>query len=130
VRDLARDLQSLADRLSRQWTVNCALSAKASEVPIPAKLHLDAHQLVREAVANAVRHAGAKSVKIAVETRDNELLLDFVNDGGSYPLHKGRLQPPKSLQERIEQAGGAIQLSRGMDVTRVSISLPLRGGAA
>jgi signal transduction histidine kinase len=130
LRDLVRDLQSLADRLSRQWTVKCALSAKASEVPIPAKLHLDAHQLVREAVANAVRHAGAKSIEIAVATRENQLRLDFINDGQSYPRHRGRLQPPKSLQERIDQAGGAIELSRGMDVTKVSISLPLGGGTA
>jgi len=130
LRDLVRDLQSLADRLSRQWTVKCALTAKASDAPIPAKLHLDAHQLVREAVANAVRHAGAKSIEIAVATRANELRLDFINDGRSYPRHRGRLQPPKSLQERIDQAGGAIELSRGMDVTKVSISLPLAGGAA
>lgn len=128
--DLVRDLQSLADRLSRQWTVKCALSAKISELAIPAKLHLDAHQLVREAVANAVRHAGAKSIEIAVAARANELRLDFINDGRSYPRHRGRMQPPKSLQERIDQAGGAIELSRGMDVTKVSISLPLPGGAA
>lgn len=130
LRDLVRDLQSLADRLSRQWTVKCALSAKGSEVTIPAKLHLDAHQLVREAVANAVRHAGAKSIEIAVTTRENQLRLDFINDGRSYPRQKGQLQPPKSLQERIDQAGGALELSRGMDVTKVSISLPLGGGAA
>jgi len=132
LRDLVRDLQSLADRLSRQWTVKCALSAQASEVAIPAKLHLDAHQLVREAVANAVRHAGAKSIEIAVAVAkpENELRLEFINDGQSYPLRDGRLQPPKSLQERIDQAGGAIELSRGMDVTKVSISLPLAGGAA
>ena len=130
LRDLVRDLQSLADRLSRQWTVKCALSAKGSEVTIPAKLHLDAQQLVREAVANAVRHAGAKSIEIAVATRDNQLQLDFINDGKSYPRHKGVLQPPKSLQERIDQAGGAIELSRGMDVTKVSITLPLGGAAA
>jgi signal transduction histidine kinase len=130
LRDLIRDLQSLADRLSRQWTVKCALTAKASEVTIPAKLHLDAHQLVREAVANAVRHAGAKSIEIAVATRENQLQLDVINDGKSYPRHKGVLQPPKSLQERSDQAGGVIELSRGMDVTKVSISLPLVGASA
>jgi signal transduction histidine kinase len=130
LRDLVRDLQSLADRLSRQWTVKCALSAKGSEIRIPAKLHLDAHQLVREAVANAVRHAGAKSIEIAVAANANELRLDFINDGRSYPRHRGRLQPPKSLQERIEQAGGAMELSRGMDVTKVSISLPIAAAGA
>jgi signal transduction histidine kinase len=37
---------------------------------------------------------------------------------------------PQSLMERVEQAGGNLEVSRGMDVTKVSISLPMsaRGG--
>jgi signal transduction histidine kinase len=35
---------------------------------------------------------------------------------------------PQSLMERVEQAGGNLEVSRGMDVTKVSISLPLPEG--
>ena len=34
---------------------------------------------------------------------------------------------PQSLQERVAEAGGALDLSRGMGVTKLSISLPLAG---
>ena len=125
--DLARDLQALADRLSRQWDVRCEFSALAAELMIPTRLHLDALQLMREAVANAVRHAEATSVRIKLAAVSDELRLDFVNDGAVYPLHGERLELPQSLKERVEQAGGELELARGMGVTKVSISLPIGG---
>src|SRR4029453_903300 len=67
--ELARDLQSLANRLLRQWNVHLTFSAQAYEVKLPTRLHLDAQQLVREAVANAVRHAGAKNVSIRLAAK-------------------------------------------------------------
>ena len=100
LRDLVRDLRSLADRLSRQWTVRCKLSASASDVNIPAKLHLDAHQLVREAVANAVRHAGASSIKIAVAAGAERAADRF---------HQRR----KQLSQRRRRQGANAQVASG-----------------
>jgi len=128
--DLARDLQSLADRLSRQWTIKCDFTAESSDVMVSTDVHLDAHQLVREAVANAVRHAGAKSVQIALKSANGAVHLNLVNDGKAYPMHGKRMHLPQSLQERVEQAGGAIDLSRGMGVTKLSILLPAEGRGA
>jgi signal transduction histidine kinase len=125
--DLARDLGALADRLSRQWDVRCEFSAPKSEMMIPTRLHLDALHLMREAVANAVRHADAKSVTIKLAAEPDELTLDFVNDGAPYPSHGERLEVPMSLQERVEEAGGELDMARGMGVTKVSVSLPIGG---
>lgn len=130
LRDMVRDLQGLADRLSRHWNVECDLSASPEDMMVPTQLHLEAHQLIREAVANAVRHAGAKNIRIACAAVPDALLLDFVNDGAEFPTFGDRLEPPQSLRERVEQAGGALELSRGMDVTKLSISLPIAAGGA
>lgn len=123
--DLAADLRALSERLSKHWAVECEFDAKTTDGKIPARLHLDAHQLVREAVANAVRHAGARSVRIALAADPTELRMDFFNDGAEFPAFGDRLHPPTSLQERVEQAGGTIELSRGMQMTKVSIALPI-----
>jgi signal transduction histidine kinase len=123
--DLAKDLQALADRLSRQWDVRCAFSARPAEMMIPARLRLDAHQLMREAVANAVRHAQAKSVTVELAAVANQLQLEFVNDGAEFPVRGERPEMPISLRERVEQAGGAMDMARGMGVTKLSISLPI-----
>ena len=126
--DLASDLKMLAQRLSRQWDVACKFSARPADMMIPTRLHLDVHQLMREAVANAVRHANAKLVTIAFAAEDDELRLEFVNDGAVLPRPGERLEMSLSLKERVEQAGGALDMARGMGITKVSISLPIDGG--
>jgi signal transduction histidine kinase len=126
--ELERDLRALAERLSKHWDVQCDFSAKTVEVTIPTRLHLDAHQLVREAVANAVRHAGAKTIRIALEADGDGVELDIVNDGKAFPGSGKKVEPPQTLKERVEQAGGRIEVARGMDVTKLSISLPIHAG--
>ena len=129
LQDLASDLRSLAERLSKQWAIECSFSGDGSDAQISTRLHLDVHQLVREAVANAVRHAGAKSVRIALEAAADNLRIDVVNDGAEYPRFGDTMEPPQTLKERVEQSGGEVAVSRGMGVTKVSISLPVRGGS-
>ena len=126
-RDLLRDLESLATRLSRQWGMTCIVTGEAAQVSVPTRLHLDCHQLVREAVANAVRHAGANRVTVSLEAKAEHLLLAFINDGEAFPKRGGRIEMPQSLRERVEQAGGDIEVSRGMNLTKLTISLPIRG---
>lgn len=128
--ELARELQSVASRLSRQWNVQCTFSLQPDDVKVPTRLHLDAPHLVREAVANAVRHAGARNISILLSGKGDEILLEFINDGAPYPETEEGRRMPASLQERVEAAGGAIELSQGMGVTKVSISLPTARNAA
>lgn len=128
--ELARDLQALAGRLSRQWNVQCSFSLEERDIMVPARLHLDAQQLVREAVANAVRHAGAKNVSIRLAGEQDEVTLDFINDGASYSKGPDGGRMPRSIKERVEAAGGDVEISRGMGVTKISVSLPLAGKAA
>lgn len=125
--ELAKDLRALAERLSRQWDVGCEFSAQKAEMMIPTRLHLDAHQLMREAVANAVRHAEAKSITIALAAVADELRLEFVNDGAVFPKRGERLEMPVSIQERVDEAHGSLEMARGMGVTKVSVSLPIGG---
>jgi signal transduction histidine kinase len=125
--ELAKDLRGLAERLSKQWSVNCAFSSEPASVMIPTRLHLDAQQLIREAVANAVRHAGAKSISIRLAADADDMHLVFINDGAAYPKSEDGGRMPKSLRERVEEAGGALDLSRGMGVTRLTIELPIAG---
>lgn len=125
VEELAMDLQLLANRLSRQWEVQCTFSHQPSDMVVPTRVHLDAQQLVREAVANAARHAGAKNVSIRLAGIADEVRLDFINDGSSYPRSSDGGRMPRSLRERVLAAGGTIELSRGMGVTKIAISLPI-----
>jgi len=125
--ELATDLRSLSERLATQWDVLCEFTFQTSDMMVPSRLHLDAQHLVREAVANAVRHAGAKSVTIRLRSDPERLRLDFINDGTRYPKSPLTGEMPRSLSERVKLAGGALELSRGMGVTKISVSLPIGG---
>ena len=130
IEEFARDLRLLAGRLGRQWDVLCEFSAHTRDMVVPTRLQLDAQHLVREAVANAVRHAGAKTVTIRLRAEPDELMLDFINDGSRYPSSPLSGVMPRSLSERVKLAGGALELTRGMGVTKISVSLPIAGRGA
>jgi signal transduction histidine kinase len=120
---LAADLRTLCERLARQWDIKCSFAADVGEGSVPMRLHLDTHQLVREAVANAVRHAKSKSIAVALSAEDQDLRLDIANDGaGAARLKEGA---PWSLRERVDEADGTLMLSTRESGTNVSITLPL-----
>jgi signal transduction histidine kinase len=120
---LASDLKALCDRLARQWDISCGFTAEVPDSAVPMRLHLDTHQLVREAVANAVRHAGAKSINVHMSAEQLNLRLDISNDGnGKVRLKEGH---PWSLRERVDEANGTLMLASRKTGTNVSITLPL-----
>lgn len=123
--DVTKDLRALAEYLSRQWNVRCEFYAKQADLMMPTRTRLDAHQLMREAVANAVRHAAAKSISIEASAMGRDFRMEIINDGAEFPLRGGRLEMPTSLKDRVDQAGGMLDLARGMGVTKLSISLPI-----
>lgn len=125
--ELAKRLADLAAKLSTQWDVLCEFSADSSEAKVSSRLQFDAEQLVREAVANAVRHAGATNIKIRLSAKSDDLLLDLINDGERYPKAPVSDAMPRSLSERVRLAGGELELSRGLGLTKISVSLPLGG---
>jgi signal transduction histidine kinase len=123
--DLAADLRALCERLARQWNIECKFDADVPDLVAPMRLHLDAHQLVREAVANAVRHAGAPSVLVNLRCEDENLVLEITNPG-SIDEQRTSSRSPWSLRERVDEASGSLMLMTHDNRTTVSITLPLK----
>jgi len=121
---LAADLRALCERLARQWGIECKFSAEIPDLVAPMRLHLDAHQLVREAVANAVRHAAAPSVSVSLRCDQENLVLEIANPGSM--ADKLTSGSPWSLRERVDEASGSLMLITNDNVTTVSITLPLK----
>jgi signal transduction histidine kinase len=120
---LAEDLEELCGRLSRQWDISCSFSADVPQRSVPMRLHLDTHQLVREAVANAVRHAKATTVAVDISGDDEGFRLEISNDGdGGARLAQ---DSPWSLRERVDEADGTLMLATLDTGTHVTITLPL-----
>lgn len=129
---LASELHSLADKLSRQWEIDCSFSGDVPQRLIPMRLHLDALQLVRESVANAVRHGRATAVRIHLTAEDAAVRLELRDNGNGFPAaatlstHSNDVHP-RSLKERIQDAGGELMLVTLKQGTSLEIILPIRG---
>jgi signal transduction histidine kinase len=129
IETLAAQLQTLSRKLGQQWNIACRFSADTAARPVPARLLIDAQQLMRESVANAVRHGKASNVDIRVSAGPRWFCLRLVDDGiGMQPSAQGELgepQHPRSLHERVSEAGGELRLRSLSSGTRVTIMLPI-----
>jgi signal transduction histidine kinase len=129
--DAVAELRALAERLSQQWAVDCSITADSDEGAIPIRLQLDLQQLLREAVANAVRHGGAKRIEVGLAVANDELKFSVADNGTGFSKSNGAaLLTPRSLKERVERAHGSIDLVSKPGSTNILISLPLAGAAA
>lgn len=131
VLDLAEaveELRVLADRLSQQWSVKCRVSQSKDRASIPIRLQFDLQQLLREAVANAVRHGGADRIEVGLKVAENELQMQVHDNGtGFLGVNGQQLAEPWSLKERIDRANGSLRLASEPGSTMVVITLPLAG---
>ena len=125
------ELRLLAERLSQQWSVDCHITAQDSASSIPIRLQLDLRQMLREAVANAVRHGGADRVDVGLVIEKGHLQLSVVDNGTGFAQADGKnLIEPRSLKERVERAHGSLRLVTSPGSTNIVISVPLAGVAA
>lgn len=136
--DLGNRIATLCKRLERQWGIACQIKADPATIEVQPQLQHDVDQIIREAVANAVRHGGASKVFINATLTEGKLRLVVEDDGAGFPL-KGEFDDqelwenrlgPRSLQERIRALGGRLTLATSENGSRLAIALPYAGAAA
>ncbi|MYV97750.1 GAF domain-containing protein [Streptomyces sp. SID3343] len=80
-------------------------------VPDPIAVHVIA--VLREALANAARHAHASRVETHVETNDERLRVRILDDGVGPPATTTRESGLGNLRERAESLGGSCSFGPG-----------------
>lgn len=129
--EAVEELKTLARRLGDQWSVDFEVNASDQHASVPIRLQLDLQQLLREAVANAVRHGGASRIDVDLAVADDELRLQVTDNGSGFlPVDAENLVEPWSLKERVDRARGSLSLFSEPGCTKVVITLPLTGAPA
>ncbi|WP_374528700.1 sensor histidine kinase, partial [Novosphingobium sp.] len=85
-RDLAYELSVTVAQIERQWSIEVDFPDRDRTTAIPARLVFEIQQLVREAVANAVRHGGATRVELGLGRGPHALVLTIDDNGRGFPL--------------------------------------------
>lgn len=119
-----RVLDSLATTLGnaeRRWGIGTALDCSCPDATVSAFLLREIQQLINEAIANAVRHGGARQVNLTVREADGCLQLAVANSRGA-DMQADFV--PQSISERVEVLGGTLAIKVENDHTVVQVSLP------
>ena len=125
-RDLAHDIALLANDLERQWGVEIEFVDHKQPIIAPPLLTFELQQLVREAVANAVRHGRATRVAVQLAREGQGLYLAITDNGSGFAANSSAAIP-RSLAERVGELGGTLAISSENGHTLLVITLPLRG---
>jgi signal transduction histidine kinase len=130
--EAVEELKTLAGRLARQWSVECRVEASNDDASIPIRMQLDLQQLMREAVANAVRHGGASRIDVGVGVARDQLRMEVTDNGSGFVAagDGGPSAQPWSLKERVDRAHGSLSLLSKPGCTNLVITLPLNGATA
>ncbi len=120
--ECAAEAEALCQRLSRHWRTNCSFATVAANISIPTRVHMDLLQIIKEGVANAVRHASAQNIEVRLTSRDSSVELTIRNDGVP---RRELARAPWSIQERTRDANGTLSFSSEDGSTLVAIALPI-----
>jgi len=120
----AATLGPLLRDLSEYWGIAVELERNAKGIVIPGALAHEMRQVLREAVANAVRHGGASRVAIALAEENGMLRLTVADNGTGFPADDESLQP-RSISERIAALGGSVEVASRPSGAELRFSLPL-----
>jgi signal transduction histidine kinase len=122
---LVEAVATLAARLPLEVTIDTAHSVRGAR--FPAEMEGCAYFLVSEALANAMKHAAARHVGIAITRSGSDLAVRVTDDGRGFDLSTARLRGIEGLRDRIEAVGGSFDLhSAPGEGTRIAATLPTR----
>jgi signal transduction histidine kinase len=133
-RPLAEELAQLAERLSRYWSIEVVADVSPPDLGVPDRVGYDLSRIVRESVANAVRHGSARKVQVHARVEGARLAIRIDDDGSGFAF-EGALtgdqldrygEAPRSLHERVRALEGRLELRSSPRGASVMIDVPLR----
>jgi len=130
-------IASMSQRFEKQWGLDVESDVAPVMELLPVPMRHEIYTLVSEAVANAAKHASAKSVHVAASVDQGEVRIEVTDDGKGFPFRgcfgvaelTQMKQGPAALKERVTSLGGSLFVDSSDHGSRIEIYLPLPEGA-
>lgn len=121
-------ISSYAKNFTRQFGVPCDLLLDSEDYALDKLLSTSIFRIVQESLTNIARHAQASHAMVALQTRDDDLLLTIADDGRGMPAEltgERKTYGMLGMRERVNMLGGQIAIDsapgRG---THIEVSIP------
>lgn len=129
---LALYFSQFAERFVRGTSVRCRFEVPAHlpSLPLNAEQRHSLFLAFKEALQNAVKHAGSSSLRVNITVDEDVLRIALEDDGCGFntdaPQHGG--DGLRNMHERMEQLGGKCEiLSAPGEGARVVFEVPVKG---
>ncbi|HEX2316690.1 MAG TPA: sensor histidine kinase [Thermomonospora sp.] len=137
-RGVLRPATGLADvaRLAATTTaagVRVDVAWRGTRRPVPADIDLAAFRIVQESVTNVVRHSGARSCRVDIDYREDELALEVRDEGRGGGTGTDTGYGLAGMRERVALVGGAFSAGPhpgGGFLVTARLPLPVETGSA
>lgn len=126
--DLIEEIETLLGELSRHWHISVRINSTIRPLPVSISLAHEMRQVLREAVANAVRHGQCRTIAVTVTREVLHLKLKIADDGEGFAPN-GPVPRPRSISERVEALGGSLYICNTSPGVLLEVTLPHRNAA-
>jgi len=130
---LSAAIEWLARDASQRMGITVRAKLPLQEPPLDERVAIALFRTVQEALTNVARHSGAQLVDVALELRDDQLVLGVADDGRGLPddaLERRGSFGLLGLQERAHMLGGTLEVkARPGGGTQLTMRLPARAPA-
>ncbi len=128
-RGLAEALRDLCEEIERRHGPRVSLRLTGAEDSFPPDLALGLYRIAQEALANAVRHAGARTVHVTLRAAAGTARLTVADDGGGFDPREARRAGGvglASIEERAQSLGGRCRITSAPGAgTGIEVTVPL-----
>jgi signal transduction histidine kinase len=125
-------LTTYVDDVVKRWRLPARVAVDGDLSAVPARVLSVAYVVIREALANAAKHAAGRNVTVTLSAGHEDLTV-IVGDGGRGFTHQDELTAREAnhigldmLRRRVGEVGGKLRVeSRPGKGTRVIAQLPI-----
>jgi signal transduction histidine kinase/putative methionine-R-sulfoxide reductase with GAF domain len=122
---LGAAIEGLLHRMTAGTGIDASLEVRGRPWDLPAQWEDDLLHIGQEAVANALKHAGPKRLRVTIEFGEGAVTLTISDDGSGFEASRSAAGFGLSgMRERVERLGGRLALrSAPGDGTAVVVAL-------
>jgi two-component system sensor histidine kinase UhpB len=126
-------LNALAKSEGTRGRLTVLIESPARDIVLPHEIELVCYRVVREAIANVVRHARARNVCVFLNQDADQLTVSVVDDGRGFDVAPTTRQAVRDghlglvgMRERLNRVGGSLSVSSTIGQgTTVTCLVPL-----